>query len=240
MKVAPSELNRLLEAALDDQRQEGPFFQALLDSTVYGHSPKTAQPGRQFVQFRGPEGELLLPFFSDKGKADRAAQGRVRVVALHGRDFLRRTLGATLVLNPNDRWCKLYPDEVRQLLERRILPPLVTENLEGGKPVAIYTEAVPPADLAEMLVSEIRSLAEIERAYLIDMRLDEEETIAHWILVAIAPEDAKERLARSLVARTQSFCAERELQFSVMVFSRGDRNDDWIQSVGTAPMFLRE
>jgi hypothetical protein len=240
MKVAPSELNRLLDAALDDQRQEEPFFHALLDSTIYGHSPRNGPPGRQFIQFRGPEGELLLPFFSDRGKADRAAQGKIRVVALQGRDFLCRTLGATLVLDPNDRWCKLYPDEVRQLIKQKSLPTLVTENLEGGKSVSIYTEAVPPADLTEMLVSEIQSLPEIERAYLMDMRLDEEEKTAHWILVSIAPADAKERLARSLVARSQRFCAEREIQFSVMVFSHGDRNDDWIQSIGVSPLFLRE
>ena len=240
MKVAPSELNRLLEAALDDQRQENAFFQALLDSMVYAHSPKTGPPGRQFIQFRGPDGELLLPFFSDRGKADRAAQGKLRVFALQGRDFLVRTLGATLVLNPNDRWCKLYPDEVRQLLNRKSLPILITENLEGGKSVATYTEAIPPADLAEMLVSEIQSLPEIERAYLIDMRLNEEEQTAHWILVSIAPEGVKERLARTLVARSQSFCAEREIQFSVMVFSPGDKNDDWILSVGVRPLLSRE
>ena len=239
MKVAPSELNRLLEAALDDQRQEKPFFQALLDSTIYCHCPKNVSPGTKFVQFRGPNDELLLPFFSDKGKADRAAQGKLRVFALQGRDLLQRTLGATLVLNPNDRWCKLYPDEVRQLLVHSELPNLETESLSMGTSVDIHTESVPPPGFEVFLLPQIQLLTEIERAYLTDMRLSPQEVDHHWILVAIATTEAHERTARNLVARAQPFCEERQIQFSVMVYSPDDPNDRWISELFPSPFYRR-
>jgi hypothetical protein len=237
MKAAPSELNRLLEAALDDQRQEKAFFQALIDSRVYCHCPKNTSPGSQFIQFRGPNGDLLLPFFSDKAKADRAAQGKLRVVALQGRDFLQRTLGATLVLNPNDRWCKLYPDEVRHLLVHSELPNLETESLSMGTSVDIHTESVPPPGLEPFLNSTLRLLNDVERGYLADMRLSPQDEGPHWVLIAISAAAAHERTARNLVARSQPFCAERQIQFSVMVYAPGDPNDRWISDLFPQPFY---
>lgn len=239
MKVAPSELNRLLEAALDDQHEEKPFFQALLDSTVYVHRPKNSPLDKQFIQFRGPNDELLLPFFSDKEKADRAAQGKLRVVALRGKDFLRRTLGATLVLNPNDRWCKLYPDEVRHLLMHLELPNLETESLNAGASVEIHTESVSPPGLEPFLHSQLRLLNDVERGYLADIRLSPQEEGPHWVLIAISAAAAHERTARNLVARSQPFCAERQIQFSVMVYAPGDPNDRWISDLFPQPFFQR-
>ena len=240
MNISASELNRLLEAALDDHREEGRFFNALLDATIFAHTPLKDPNGRtRFIQFHCPNNELLLPFFSDRGKADAAARGKARVVSLQGRRFLEQTLGATLVLNPNNRWSILYPDEVKQLLAKRSLPTLVEEPLAPGRPVAISATSVPPEDLRLMLLALLKDQAEVERAYLMDMRLAATDREEHWLLAAIAPLPMRDRLARTLVARTQTFCAERRIQFSVMLFSPGDENDGWAKSLGIEPLLVR-
>jgi hypothetical protein len=240
MNTAESELNRLLESALDDHREEGKFFSALIDATIFAHTPLNDPTGRtRFIQFHGPNSELLLPFFSDRGKADAAAQGKARVVSLRGRLFLEQTLGATLVLNPNNRWCILYPDEVRQLLAKKSLPTLDKEQLDPERKVAIDIASVPPEELRQMLLDLLKDQSNVERAYLMDMRLDPEVLETHWMLAIIAPIAKREKLARTLVARTQEFCAERQIQFSLMVFSPGDKNDEWAQSLGIEPLHVR-
>ena len=232
MNTAESELNRLLESALDDHREEGKFFSALIDATIFAHTPLNDPTGRtRFIQFHGPNNELLLPFFSDLRKADAAAQGKARVVSLRGRLFLEQTLGATLVLNPNNRWCILYPDEVRQLLAKKSLPTLDKEQLDPERKVAIDIASVPPEELRQMLLDLLKAQSDVERAYLMDMRLDPTIQEEHWMLAVVAPIAKRDKIARTLVARTQSFCAERHIQFSLMVFCPGDKNDEWVQSL---------
>ena len=240
MNTAESELNRLLESALDDHREEGKFFSALIDATIFAHTPLNDPTGRtRFIQFHGPNNELLLPFFSDRGKADAAARGKARVVSLRGRLFLEQTFGATLVLNPNNRWCILYPDEVRQLLAKKSLPTLDKEQLDPERKVAIDVASVPPEELRHMLLNLLKDQSDVQRAYLINMRLDPEVQEEHWMLAVIASIAKRDKLARTLVARTQDFCAERRIQFSLMVFCPGDQNDEWVQSLGIEPLRSR-
>ena len=90
MRTPSSQLNRLLEASIADKRLEPEFFRALLDARVFAHAPLADTTGRlRLIQFNAPDGELLLPFFSDMGKAKAAGRGRVRIVELSGRQLLR-------------------------------------------------------------------------------------------------------------------------------------------------------
>ncbi len=75
MRVHPFELSRPLEASIGDRSKEPEFFRTPLDATAFVHAPKGDRSGRvRFVQLHAPNGELLLPFFSDYGKADVAAR----------------------------------------------------------------------------------------------------------------------------------------------------------------------
>lgn len=116
--ISAAELEKLMDASVKDVREEPAFFHALLDATLYAHTPKVEPPGRrQFVMFRSPDdGQYAIPIFTDKAKADWAARGNVRVLALNGLEMFKQARGATLMLNPNDVRCTLYSQEVERLL----------------------------------------------------------------------------------------------------------------------------
>ncbi|MEZ5464517.1 MAG: hypothetical protein R3F22_04665 [Lysobacteraceae bacterium] len=85
--VSQARLNALMEAIGGHEKAEVEFFRALLD-TVYAHVPPSDDSGRlRFIQFIAPEGDTLLPFFTDQAKADFAARGHAKVVAMTGGSF---------------------------------------------------------------------------------------------------------------------------------------------------------
>ena len=118
-------LQRLMELSYNDPSAEPAFFAALLGATVYAHKPAhDTAPNLRLIQFPHPEtGADLLPFFTDLQQARAASSPRVEIVKMTGRQLLEITLGATLILNPNSRYCMFYPEEVRLLLQGKgVLP----------------------------------------------------------------------------------------------------------------------
>lgn len=129
-------LEELMTASFDDPSAEPAFFKALLEATVYVHkAANDPSPGMRLVQFPHPEtGALLLPFFIDLHQAQIASSPRVQIVKMTGRKLLEATLGATLILNPNSRYCLIYPEEARLLLAGAAIPQIhrLKKNEEGG------------------------------------------------------------------------------------------------------------
>src|SRR5688572_4963260 len=116
--ISAAELTRLMHHALADKTAEPAFFRALLEATVYAHAPRHDRSGRlRFIQFTTPEGLTVLPFFSDPAQANAAAGSAARVVVATGRQLFALTRGATLMLNPNQVSCVLYPEEIASLLD---------------------------------------------------------------------------------------------------------------------------
>ena len=116
-KISTAELERRLERARAYREEEPAFFRCLLDAWVYTHAPLSDEhPRVRLVQFRHPDGFDAIPFFTSETKARFAGRGVARTVKVTGRDLLEGTRGATLMLNPNDGGCVLYPEEVDALL----------------------------------------------------------------------------------------------------------------------------
>src|SRR3546814_9982695 len=118
--LSAAELDALMRAAFADKAAEPAFFLALLEATVYAHTPRSDRQGRlRFMQFPLPDsGHMVLPFFSEETQARAAAGTTDKVVALTGRDLFDLTRGATLMLNPNGHNCTLYHEEIAALLDR--------------------------------------------------------------------------------------------------------------------------
>lgn len=119
--ISATTLSRLLAQAIKDNRHEQAFFRALLDAKIYAHIPISDPVSRRlrFIQFNHPDtGQLILPFFSDEPKACAATGPTVRTVTLRGRVFLEATLGATLMLNPNDGIAYSFPRRSRLFCAR--------------------------------------------------------------------------------------------------------------------------
>jgi hypothetical protein len=121
-----SALNELMTACFDDPSAEPAFFEALLGAIVYAHRPSNdSTPFIRLVQFPHPKtGALLLPFFTDLRQAQIASSPHVEIVKMTGRELFEATVGATLILNPNGRYCLIYPEEARLILAGMALPPV--------------------------------------------------------------------------------------------------------------------
>ena len=64
--TSQAELDQLSQLSRSDERLAPAFFRALLDATVYAHVPTSDDSGRiRMIQFRRPDGVMVLPFFSD-------------------------------------------------------------------------------------------------------------------------------------------------------------------------------
>lgn len=239
MRILESELNQLLEAAIRDRVQEPAFFKALLDATVHAHAPSNDRSGRiRFVQFNGPGGELLLPFFSDLGKALIAASPNVRIVSLPGRTFLESTLGACLILNPNDHWAKLYPEEVRQLLKTGDLAVLDGETV-GARLVNVRA----PEQLMDGFAAHLRqllpTLAPLESAYLVEMASAEHGDAYELVIVLVVPLHDRDRIVRAVITELQVNAPPPAMAVSVHAVEVGTALPYWLDLPEIAPFYVR-
>ena len=111
-------LQVLIAASVANPALEPAFLAALLKERLFVHVPLSDDSGRiRLVQFMRPDGLSVIPVFSDFDRANLAAQGSVRVATVLGRELLEGTRGATLMLDPNDTSCTLYPEEIAALLD---------------------------------------------------------------------------------------------------------------------------
>lgn len=201
------ELQELMAQARMDPGREEAFLRALLDATVYAHVPALAPPkGRmQFIQFTHPDtGRPVLPFFSDLLRAQIAADGRVGIVAMAGRELFGLTLGATLMLDPNDAHMAIYPEEIRALLTGERIGTFSLEHLEEDDTV----QASPPSRPVDRLVSLLRKRLEAEQdvqaAYLIEIRRGVRFEDASLLAVIVGDPRQAERIARGCAQLLQA------------------------------------
>lgn len=116
--MLPNPLQTLIEASVADPSREPEFLTELLEAPLFFHLPLIDDSGRiRLVQFTRSDGLSVIPVFSDFDRAHRASQGNVRVATAPGRDLLEATRGATLMLDPNETSCTLYPEEIAALLD---------------------------------------------------------------------------------------------------------------------------
>ena len=177
---------------------EEEFLQALLKATLYAHLPLTrAPPGRiQFVQFDRPDnGQRVLPLFIDRQKADFAARGNVRILALPGREMLALTQGAMLMLNPNDEKYTLYPEEVAALRAGRPLGGISTEAVGEGAVACPPTVPVDP--LVSVLAPFHASDPMVHASVVMEMRRGPSGEDRALLLIIVTPPAEAERLVRA-------------------------------------------
>jgi hypothetical protein len=236
--IPADEFTRLMHLALADKSAEPDFFRALLEATVYAHVPRNSRDGRlRFIQFTTPAGLTVLPFFTDELQARTAAGSAATIVVLTGRQLLEWTRGATLMLNPNEISCTLYPEEIALLLDHGEMA--VVEQIDtGDQQLWIDTTCEPPAWLINRLVALYAGLDCVEAAYLADIGA-QEGSEQHGLLVAIAvsAKDA-ERVARATTTELQLDCQALQATIDLTAFEPSDP-PVWLKETGLGPFYVR-
>jgi hypothetical protein len=233
------ELERLMKRAQADAHADPPFFTALLDAMVYAHVPAAAPPAHKgFLAFRHPQnGVMMVTFFTDERRAQRATEGVARVVALNGRAFMEATRGSTLALNPQDTpTCVLYPEEVGALLDQGYMAECQTLGLDDETRVSRLDK--PPDGLLEIVVGVLRELPYVETAYLAARASDDESEPASILLAVGCESRFTERAARALGSVLQRRCE----RFGVLLDMLGidpTEPPSWIVALKLEPVYRR-
>jgi hypothetical protein len=240
-------LDWLMSRAIADQREEAAFFRALLRAKVYAHIPMgdriDARSGRvRFIQFPRPDsGQLVLPFFSDEAKARFAAQSAVQIIAMNARQFFELTRGATLMLNPNDAHCVLYPEEVDALLKTGRIATIQKFTVERATAPTIGTPQEIPSWLIETLTAALDKLPFVDVAYMAGVYRDVEAPQQIGIVIALggAPTHA-ERAVHAAITALQPVC-DLHSKYSVDIthFDSSSAPPNWITALHLEPLYDR-
>jgi hypothetical protein len=219
------ELSDLLRLAATDSRQEAAFLRAMLTATLYTLAPLSDDhPRLRLYMYQRPEGDFFVPLFTDEAKATVSAQGQLRVLSNFGRELLEMTLGAVVIVNPNDEHCTLYPEEIKALLSTGRVGTYETEMTTAGSHVVIPEPATPPAWLVKRLQTLYAGLSYVEAAHLLYIAREDEPKNGVLTVVIMTTSVFAERAARATITAIQEDCRRADLPMDVAV-DTSDKSD---------------
>lgn len=238
MKISEDRLAELMARAQSDKQAEPAFFRALLEAQVYAHAPRHDYSGRlRLVQFALPAGQKVLPFFSERAQAEAASGPTVRIVALTGRQLMRLTRGATLMLNPNATSCLLYPEEIAALLDRGEVA--VVEKLDVPD---TSWQATAPAAMPAWLVTPLTDLYArlpcVEAAYLAQIVFPNLPGKPGWLIIIVVAQADAERAARATTTALQPHCKGQDTSLDLNTIKPGAK-PDWLAELNIEPFYLK-
>jgi len=225
-----------------DGREEPAFFRALLDATVYVHSPRSDDSGRvRFFQFIRPDnGVTVLPFFTDRGKADAVGRTDAKTIALTGRQLFEHTLGATLMLNPNDAHCVLYPEEIAVLLDTGMIPRVETEVLKSDRTVGFRAPINAPEWLQPFLAQAVSMLPYVQCAYLVETLMPVDPSNVTLLVVLGVEASLADRAVRAVSAAMQHRWKDMRANVDMTAFDPAGEPTDWVTALGLPPIYRRQ
>ena len=217
--ISERELERRLEQARQNRELEPAFFRCLLDAKVYAHAPASDDhPRLRLLQFRHPDGFHAVPFFTSLEKARPPTGITAKIVSLWGRQFLELTLGATVMLNPNDGGCVPYPEEVEALLRTGMVARIEKIHLDDDTSFLVSDQADPPVWLMPYLMGLYAQLSFVQAAYLLEVAPPQAPTERTLLIVlGVAPELA-ERAVRTTITNIQPLCARDTVALDITTF----------------------
>jgi hypothetical protein len=238
----PAKLEQLMAASINNCRAEPAFFRALLDATVFVHAPIVEPPGRrQFVLFKSPDdGRYVMPMFTDKSKADWAARGNVRVVALKGRELLSQVGDTAVMINPNDARCTLYPEEIERLLRDGAVASVQAWKVEKGGEAKFYKLEQSPRALVKGLQKVLPRIRGVGIAYIAGIQWPGGNKPDSVVIVLGGDEQGAERSVRAVATALYEQMEKSERPVDVTHFDSRRLPPPWVEDLGLKPIYLRQ
>lgn len=219
-------LEELMTACFHDPSAEPAFFEALLGAIVYAHKPcNDSSPFIRLVQFPHPKtGALLLPFFTDVRQAQVASSSHVEIVKMTGRELFEATLGATLILNPNDRYCLIYPEEVQLILAGTAIPPVQRLNDDDGDGIELEPVAGDYGWLMDPLCDVFTQIAGVVSAALGQRAGTEIGKPPDLVIVVVVSAADEERVVHAATVTMKDACASYGSNVDIGTIRRDEFN----------------
>ena len=240
--ISAATLNQLLAKAGEGESEEAAFFQALMKANVFAHAPVDDPVSRpiRFIQFSDPEtGQALLPFFTDRPKAQACVGTTRKIVTVQGRQFLQATLGATLILNPNDQHCILYPEEMAALLQTERLARIDKTEVEAGREPLVGAPNAVPGWLVDLLTGTLARLPFIDIAYVASLHSRERERPSIPLLALGTPKGLGERAVRAVITAIQPVCRLHHYSLDIVHFVEPSERPTWAEALQLAPVYAK-
>lgn len=233
-------LDRLIEAAAKDPGHEPELFQALLDATMYAHAPIGDKSERlRLVMFKSPDdGSYVIPVFTDKAKAEFAARGNVLLVEAAGREMLEATRGATVMINPNDVRCTLYPEEIDALLANGTIAPIQKDYFEEGQTRCFKLRNV-PSTLVKAMKKSLPKLHSVEVAYVAGLRWQAADRPDSLMIALGGRADREDRDVRAAAIAIQRVVQQLNQPVDIVHFDSSQAKPAWINRLGLKPVYQR-
>lgn len=238
--TSADELDSLIDAVAKDPAREPELFRILLDSTMYAHAPLNDTSERlRFVLFKSPDdGTLTIPMFTDRGKAEFAARGNVRLVEATGRTLFAATRGANVMINPNDVRCTLYPEEISALLTNGTVAPVQKNPFQKGQTRCFKLPKVPVA-LVKALRKSLPDIRGVEMAYVAGLKWRQAGQADSLLIVLGGCADKAEREVRATATALQQLMQRLDQPLDVMHFDSSEAKPNWIRRLGLTPVYRR-
>lgn len=231
-------LDQLIARAVDDPSLEDVLFARLLGTTLYVHSPKPPTgPKLSLIQFTTPQGVMAIPVFTDRRKSEFAGRGNVRTVPIQGRQLLYATQGATIVVNPNDNWCILYPEEIQLLLQGKPLG-RTPESMELSNPPDLRP---PQSELpfVHAIVAVLSSTDLALDAWLTEAEATELDAPVRYVIVVAAAKPHHERIARLLTLGLSDTFRSMDNIVDITSIEPGKDHATWLKSNADCLIYSR-
>lgn len=234
------DLDELIAKAVEDPSNEPELFSRIVEATLYVHAPKRPTGiNLSLVQFRTPQGVMAIPVFTDRRKAEFAGRGNVRIISIRGRQLLSATSGATVVINPNDNWCILYPEEIRALLRGNRLG-RNPENIATPVALDLRRSIEPDTHLIDTIVAALSSIEHALDAWLTEADDENGRTISRYVVVVAAEAAHHERIARSLTLSLHDIGQSLERIVDVTFIEPGAKHTEWLNEKGDSLIYRRK
>lgn len=232
-----AELKRLIDLSVADPRYEPECLRALLPATLYVHLP-LAKSGRKLhlVCFTRPDGLTVIPIFSDRAKAQVAAQGAVRIGSVRGWELFMSAPGATFMLDPNDTSTTLYPEEITALLSDGSAAVAPTSIPDA--PVDVSPALPEDAWVGALAVAAVEPIEAVEAVHLVHAHVAGSADPTGLLAVVAVPKALAERAARAVALALEASAQEPRLAVDMTTYEPGDP-PDWALLPGLAPIWTR-
>lgn len=232
-------LDELIEQAVEDPSKEAGLFALLLETTLYVHAPKKPIGAKlSLIQFKTPIGVMAIPVFTDKGKADFAGRGNVRIIAIQGRQLFSATAGANIVINPNDAWCILYPEEIRTLLEGGTLA-RSPGNIHIKEGLQLEPAQNPNPELVKIIEESLAPIEQAMDAWLTEAEDGERVSTTRYVVVVAAHSSHHERIARSLTLALSNARISIGKIVDITFIAPGDTHRAWLEGNSDCIIYRR-
>lgn len=238
--ISAKTLEELMEKSIQDYKEEPAFFRALLDAEVFVHAPFSDKRGSlQLMTFPRPKDGLhVVPVFTDEAKANWAARGGALVLKMKGRMLMEITRGSTLMLNPNDTSCTLYPEEIVALLETGTLASFANIRTGESGDATVYVPDVVPESLKQALRTFLPTVPMVERAYVAGIQWPGTPPSPSLLVVLTCPLDQGERAVRAVLSGMSRQLEESEVPIDITYAGAG-HEPDYVAGLGLEPVFER-